>query len=282
MEKIGLLLDSTAITRNDILPHPFVRIVSLNVQIDGVDMRDADIPLDRMIGFLHTAKKMTTSQPSPGDFLHAYQRFHEEGYTHVLVLVLSDKISGTYQSALLAKGMVDFPLALDVYAPQVASFGVALGAMPLIDMIAAGASFRDVSARARSVYADAKVLFTLSDLMNLFRGGRLNRVSALIGTVLRIKPIIEMIDGKLQLTKRERTNAACYEYFHQKIVEYRAIHQKVTVDVIHMNRAEWADRLAEAVAREFPDVVVHRTYFVSPVFHIHLGDEGFGIAMIGE
>jgi DegV family protein with EDD domain len=125
-------------------------------------------------------------------------------------------------------------------------------------------------------------MFTLADLMNLFRGGRLNRIVALIGTVLRIKPIIEMIDGKLQLTKKERTNAACLDYFLQSVREYRSLHPHVAVDVIHLNREEWGEKLVAAIAEEFPDIDIHITRTLSPVFYIHLGDKGFGIAMIGE
>jgi len=282
MQKIGLLLDSTAITRNDILTHPFVRIAPLVVTIEGTDRHETDVTEAEMIANIHAGKRMSTSQPAPGEFMRVYQDYYREGYTHVLVVVLSDKISGTFQSAQIAKGMVDFPLEIELFPAQVASFGVALGAMALIDEIERGTAFPDVVARCRSVFADARVMFTLADLMNLFRSGRLNRVAALLGTVLRIKPVIEMIGGKLQLTRKERTNNACYEYFLQAVRDYRAKHPKVAVDVIQLNRAEWADRLVDAIAQELPDVAVHRTATLSPVFYIHLGDQGFGIAMTGE
>ncbi len=282
MEKIGLLLDSTALTRDDIRSHAFIKIASLGVTIDGVDYKETEVPQEKMISFLHTAKKMSTSQPAPGEFLHLFEQYRSEGYTHVLVVVLSDKISGTFQAAVIAKTMVDFPLHIEILSPQVASFGVALGVPPLVQMIKAGESFKAVVERARSLYADAKVMFTLADLMHLFRGGRLNRVSALIGTVLRIKPIIEMIDGKLQLTRRERTNLACYEYFLTTIDHYREKHRKVAVDVIQMNRLEWADRMVDAITKKYPDIEIHRTIYISPVFYVHLGDQGFGIALTGE
>ncbi|MFA5006263.1 MAG: DegV family protein [Candidatus Izemoplasmatales bacterium] len=282
MQKIGLLLDSTAITRPDIATRPFVKVASLGITVDGIDSRETDVSEETMLGHLRTAKKMTTSQPAPGDFLRVYEEFHREGFTHVLVVTLSDKISGTAQSALLAKGMLDVPLEVEVQPTRVASFGVALGAMPLIADIEAGKPFAEVVDRCRSVFADARVMFTLADLMNLFRGGRLNRVSALIGTILRIKPVIEMIEGKLQLTRRERTNHACYEYFLDAVRAYRKIHERVAVDVIQLNRAEWAQKLTDSIHAEMPDVDIHVTNTLSPVFFIHLGDQGFGIAMVGE
>ncbi|MCK7470755.1 MAG: DegV family protein [Desulfomicrobium escambiense] len=254
MQKIGLLIDSTTLTRNDILSHPCVKVAPLNVMIDGVEHRETDITEAQMMEHLHTAKKMTTSQPAPGEFLRLYEEYQREGYTHVLVVLISDKISGTAQSAVIAKGMLEGSLEVEIYPTAVASYGVTNGVMALIADIEAKRTFDQVVARCKALFVDAKVMFTLSNLMNLFRGGRLNRVSALLGTVLRIKPVIEMIGGKLELTRKERTNIACYEHFMESVRAYRAIHRNVSVDVIAINRAEWGQKLTEAIGREFPDI----------------------------
>lgn len=282
MEKIGLLIDSTTLTRDTLLQVPFVKVASLNVSIDDVDYRELDITTSQMIEHLHSAKKMLTSQPSPGEFLKLYEQFHQEGYTHVVVITLSDKISGTYQSAQIASTMMDFPLTLKVFAPQVASFGVA-NVIPLIQkMISDGASFDEVVLRSDRLYSDSCVMFTLSDLMHLFRGGRLNRIQALLGTVLRIKPIIEMVEGKLALTRKERTNQACYEYFMDKVETYAKKYSRLYIDIIQLNKPEWAEKLKEAIESKYPTAVIHMTSYVSPVFFVHLGDQGFGLSISAE
>lgn len=282
MEKIGLFIDSTTLTRDDIIKYPFIKVAPLGVTIDGVDFIEPDLSTEDMHVYLHSAKKMTTSQPSPGDFLKRYQEYFDEGYTHVLVIVLSEKISGTYQSALIAKTMIDFELEVSVHSPKVASYGVALGIPLLADMIENKKPFADIIARYQVLYDDAQVLFTLSDLMHLFRGGRLSKVSALLGTVLRIKPIIEMIDGKLQLTRKERTNNACYEYFMEVIEKAQAKYNKVYLDIITLDRLEIAEKIKNEVLSKYPNTTIHMTDYVSPVFFVHLGDQGFGIAIIGE
>lgn len=282
MEKIGLLIDSTTLTREDILQCPFLKVASLGVSVDGVEYEEVKIGLEEMNHHLHTAKKLLTSQPSPGVFLNLYQQFYDEGYTHVIVICLSEKLSGTFQSALIAKTMIDFPLDISIHSPRVASFGVALGIPALIEMIEANESFENIVKREQSLYHDAVVMFTLGDLMHLFRGGRLNRVSALIGTVLRIKPIIEMIDGRLELTKKERTNIACFEYFMSTIQRYVDKYEHVKVDFIELNRAEWAEKFLEVAKTRFPKIETHITRYVSPVFSVHLGDQGFGIAVVAE
>lgn len=282
MEKIGILIDSTTLTRTDILSYPFVKVASLNVTIDGVDQTEVSISTEKIVEKIHTAKKMTTSQPAPGTILTKYEEFYKEGYTHVLVVTLSVPLSGTYQSAVMAKSLVDFALSIEVKAPQVASYGVALGVIELCKAVQKGIKFSDLLVRYELLYKDASVMFTLSDLMHLFRGGRLGIVSALIGSVLRIKPIVEMINGKLELTKKERTNQACFEFFMAKLDRYEKQYKHVMVDIIQLNRLEWGDKLESAIRERYPETAIHRTDYVSPVFFIHLGDQGFGLSIIGE
>ncbi|MDD3122851.1 MAG: DegV family protein [Candidatus Izemoplasmatales bacterium] len=282
MEKIGLILDTTTYTREDIKNIDFIKTASLTVTVDGVDYSESELSLDQMSHFLHAAKKLTTSQPAPGVFLNLYQEFYNEGYTHVLVITLSDKLSGTFQSALIAKTMIDFDLDISVHSPQVASFGVALGIPPLIEMIQNGETFENIVKREKVLYENAVVMFTLQDLMHLFRGGRLSKVSAFIGTVLRIKPIIEMIDGRLNLTRKERTNIACFDYFMDRVDEYSKKYKNIYVDFIQMNRIEWELKFIEVMKVKYPNIKTHISKYVTPVFSVHLGEQGFGIAIVAE
>ncbi|MBN2504029.1 MAG: DegV family protein [Bacilli bacterium] len=282
MEKIGILIDSTTLTRSEIKNYEFIKYAPLGVTIDGVHYGEFELSTEDMLKHLHTAKKMTTSQPSPGEFLKLYEEFRAEGYTHVLVVTLSEKISGTFQSALVAKTMEEFPMEISIHATKVASFGVANGVAVLAEMVAKGTTFDALIKRFYVLFDDAKVMFTLANLMNLFRGGRLSKVQALLGTVLRIKPIVEMIEGKLQLTRKERTNIACFDYFVHAVDEYCTIHKEVYLDIISINRPEWADKLKEEISKRHPQVKIYMTDYVSPVFFVHLGDQGFGIALAGE
>jgi DegV family protein with EDD domain len=281
-EKIGILIDSTSLTRPDLLSHPFVKVVDLKVILDGTEYEEHQLPKEIMLEKLHTTRKMSTSQPAPGTFLERYEEFYREGYTHVLVVVLSSAISGTYQSALLGKSMVDFPLEIEVRSPKVASFGVALGIARLCEAVENHIAFSALINQYESTYKDATLMFTLSNLMNLFKGGRLGIVSALLGMVLRIKPIIEMNGGKLELAKKERTNHGCFEHFMAKIQAFAQNHQTVYIDVITINREEWAKKMVDAIHETVPRAIVRVTDYLSPVFYVHLGDQGFGFAILGE
>lgn len=282
MQKTGLLIDSTTLTREDIDIHDFVKVVELNVTVDGKSHKESELTKEDMLEYIEQGKRMKTSQPAPGEFLEAYEAFKEEGCTHVLVVTLSDKISGTYQAATIAKDMVEGAMEIEVRAPRVASFGVALGVAEIVKTIESGAAFKDVIKRYEDVFEHAFVMFTLENLMHLFHGGRLNKISAFIGKVLRIKPIVVMDNGRLELRKKVRTYVKCFDYFMDAVEEAVKIHEIIHVDIIHLSQKEWADKLHDEIIRRFPDVKIHRTDYVSPVFYAHLGDKGFGIALIAE
>ncbi|MGD9910715.1 MAG: DegV family protein [Candidatus Izemoplasmatales bacterium] len=280
MGKIGLLLDSTTITRDDILENEFIKVAPLGVSIDGVEYTEATLSKTQMAELLPHAKKMLTSQPAPGIFLELYQEFYNEGYTEVLVLTISEKLSGTFQSALIAKSMIDFPLDIRVHSCTVASFGVALGIPLIANMIKANTPFKKLDEETVRIYENSKVMFTLQDLMHLFKGGRLSKVSALIGTVLRIKPIVEMVEGKLELTKKERTNHGCFEYFMNQVDDHVNRFSNVYIDFIQMNRPDWETKFVDLMKEKYPTVQYHLTRAVSPVFSVHLGDQGFGVSIL--
>ena len=282
MEKIGLLIDSTTLTRKDLDEYNFIKVAQLKVSFDQVTCDESELSKAEMQKKIEEGKRLMTSQPSPNDFLEKYKAFFEEGYTQVIAIVLSSKLSGTYQSALIAKSMIDFALVVDVYSPNVASFGVALGVKEIAEMIKEGKKYSEINQRYFTLFKNAFVSFTLGDLDNLIRGGRLNKVQAFLGKILRIKPIIQMIEGKLELVRKERSYKACMEFFLKHIDEYVNNYEKVYLDVIHMNMLEWAEKLINTVHEQYKNVEIHMTDYLSPVFYSHLGNKGFGIAIVAE
>jgi len=282
MEKIGLLIDSTTHTREELKNYDFIKTAQLKVIIDHKEYRENELSREDMEKYLSGSHKMLTSQPAPADFLELYKEFKEEGYTHVMVVVLSEKISGTYQSALIGKTLLeDNGMEISIHSPKTASFGIANGIEIIAEEIKKGKSFSAIIDLFYKVFQEPLVTFTLGNLLHLFKGGRLNRIQALFGVVLRIKPIIEMIEGKLELVTKTRTNKACYEIFIEKIKYYQEKYNNVHVDIIDINMPEWSEKIETYLKKEMPNIKIHRTDYVSPVFFVHLGNKGFGISVVG-
>ncbi len=280
MDKIGLLIDSTTLTSEDLKAYDFIKTVYLKVVIDGEEHLEKDLTKEEMESYIESSTKMLTSQPAPTDFVDAINEFHEEAYTHVIVVVLSEKISGTFQSALLAKTMIEKDIEVTVHSPQAASFGIANGLRILAKDIQSGMDYENVMKRYYKIFEEPFIAFTLSNLKHLFVGGRLSRVQALIGTVLRVKPIVQMVEGKLKMVKKERTNIACQEFFLEKIDYYMNKYDNVYLDIINLNMEKWGQSLKEAVEEKYDGVHIHMTDYVSPVFYVHLGNKGFGVSII--
>ena len=282
MKKIGLLIDSTTLTRDDLLDYEFIKVAQLQVQVEDKTYRENELSKEQMENFVNEGKKFLTSQPSPTDFFELYKQYHEEGYTHVIAIMISHKLSGTYQSAMLAKSMIDFDLQVDIHSSIVASYGMALGAKKLAELIKNGKSYDEVTKKYDILFKEPLVAFTLGNLKNLIRGGRLSRVQGFVGKIMRIKPVIEMINGKLELVRKERTNAGCNKYFMQKIDYYCNKYKKVYLDVVNINMDELSSQLINKVKEKYKDIEVHITDFLSPVFYSHLGTKGFGIGVMAE
>ena len=282
MEKIGLLIDSTTITRKDFEKFDFIKVAQLKIQINGTSYSENEVSKESMEKNIDEGKHFLTSQPAPTDFLELYREFFNEGYTHVITIVLSHGVSGTYQSAMIAKSMVDFDLEIDIHAPNAASYGLALGVRKIAEMIATGKDFGEITKRYHKLFKEPLVSFTIGSLKNLFKSGRLSRIQAYAGRILRIKPVIEMVGGKLELARKERSSKACINHFLSKIDYYTKKYKKVYLDIINIHMDEWGDKLLQQVKEKYKSVEIHLTDFVSPVFYSHLGNKGFGIAIVAE
>ena len=90
---------------------------------------------------------------------------------------------------------------------------------------------------------------------------------------------MEMLDGKLELVKKTRTNIACFDFFVDKIEYYSNKYENVYIDIIDLNMDEWSQKIEDYVKANHGNIVINRTNYVSPVFYVHLGNKGFGIAI---
>lgn len=106
MNKVGFIVDSTAIIAPDLIEKYQIEIVPLFVTVDGVTKLGTEIDDDKFEKDYSTFKKTTTSSPTPNAFLEAYQKQFERGFKDIIVLPLSEKLSGTHQTAIVARSLL--------------------------------------------------------------------------------------------------------------------------------------------------------------------------------
>ena len=125
-------------------------------------------------------------------------------------------------------------------------------------------------------------MFTVENLFSLVKGGRISNTSAAIGTVLKIKPIIKLLEGKLVVVNKERTYKKVHKYMHQNIIEDSKGFKKITFKVTSHNSLESAKQLQETLKNMFPNSEISFTNYLGPVFCIHIGKKGYGVSWFAE
>lgn len=181
-----------------------ITIVPLKVIFGDKEYREGiEITIDSFYPKLIAADKLpTTSQPSPDDFLKHFIEAKEAGDDAIVILV-SGKLSGTLQSANIAKEIADYS---NIYI--VDSFNAIMGLRILVEeavkMRNEGVNVREIVARLEELRERIVLLAMVDTLEYLQKGGRLSKTSAILGTLLKFKPIITLKNGTIELAGKER------------------------------------------------------------------------------
>ena len=198
-----LMTDSTADLDEKWARAHEVDILGLHITLDGVvyetvgeNRLSSDILLEQM----KNGSKPTTSQVNVGQFEEAFRRYAEAGEA-VLYLAFSSVLSGTYQSAVMAREMIleEYPEAIiEIVDTLAAAGGEGYLSMLAVEARNQGQSLEETKAMIEDVLPRLHTYFLVDDLYHLMRGGRLSKGSAIIGSLVNIKPLLWIeADGKL-------------------------------------------------------------------------------------
>lgn len=173
-------------------------MVPLTVNIDDVEYKSGvDITTDEFYEKLLTCKEFPrTSQPSPQEFLEVFEQVKQAG-DEVICLCLSSCLSGTYQSAVMAREMVDYD---GIYIVDTLSVTHLIGIMVdyARDLINKGETAAAIAEKCEAIKGKIRVFLGVETLEYLYKGGRLSRASATVAEVAGIKPVLELRDGKVE------------------------------------------------------------------------------------
>lgn len=282
-KKFKIVFDSTVYVDDQVIKENNIGVASLNVIEGDNSYRELETTPQFIFDEQDKGKHWTTSQPAPGEFLQIYQDAFAEGYEKIFYCGLSSNISGTYQSANLAKNMLDNPEDVYVFDTYLAAYGTAMMGLELIKLVDSGLEFEEIIEKFNNLIKNSGQMFTVENLFSLVKGGRLSAARAAIGTVLRVKPIIKIVDGALKLVHSERTYKKLHRYILNTVKEstkdgYRRLHIYIT----NQNSPESGENMRKDVLAMFPDAEVTFTNYLGPVFSIHVGRKGYGISWCFE
>ena len=217
---IKLMADSTCDLSDEILEKYDISIAPLTITFNGKDYKDrVDIQPDEFYGILPTLEKLpTTAMPSPTEYLKIIDDAIEQGHDEILCINMSSGTSGSYQSAVLAREMFyddnpDTKVKLHMVDSTCMSHGSGYLLIKSAQLRERGASFEEIVQFNETFKANVKHLLSVDDLDNLIKSGRLTNVSAMIGKVLSIKPIMSMRQKKGAIVGRARGTKKVYGYY---------------------------------------------------------------------
>lgn len=143
----------------------------------------------------------TTSQPTPDSFARVFQQVIDAG-DQAVVLTISSKLSGTYQSACIAA--MDFPNGIFVVDTKTATIGAGVMAELALSLADSGMEAEQIAERLTALSDKVRLVAMLDTLEYLKRGGRISKAAAFAGELLSIKPLISILDGQIQVTGKAR------------------------------------------------------------------------------
>ena len=273
---VVIVTDSTADLPAEMARTHGIHVAPLTVNFGNEGFRDGiDLSSAQFWAKLKSAPALpTTSQVSIGQFEMLYRPLVEAGHS-IVSIHLSGGLSGTVRSAEAAAGM--FPAGrITVIDSLVASMALGWLAVLAAEQAAGGASAEAVAAAVRERIPRAGVFLSPDTLENLRRGGRIGRASALVGTLLNIKPIMFLRDGVVTPLERVRTRQKALQRMAE-LAREQGPFERVTV--AHANDPAAAATLIELLGPYRP-VMEPAANEIGPVIGTHIGEGGFGIAYI--
>ena len=204
MNKVKIITDTACDLTMDYLTAQGIGVVPMTINFPDRTYRDGfDLSRDEFYRLLSAADKLpTTAQPTPGDFLREIQAALAAG-REAVVITISSGMSGTYESALLAREQVEQKEKVEVFDSRTASLGQGLMVIKAQEMAAAGLAKGEILKELTRIRARLFSVFTLDTLEYLQKGGRISRVQAMMGDILNIKPILE-VDRAGRIVPREK------------------------------------------------------------------------------
>lgn len=282
MNKVGIVVDSTVYLSKEIIKKYDIHTVSLKVSVNDETFDEADITREFVMEKRKEGAKFQTSAPAPGTFLETYQELLKTN-DYVFVIGLSRELSGTYQSSLLGKNMLDDPSKVILLDTLSSAYGNELLVHVLLALINTEEDVFQIEKKMHEYINHETLMFTCENLFSLVSGGRLSVTRAMIGTVLRVKPIIEMQEGKLNHIKSERTYQKVFALIQKRIEETTSNDPKqLYIYITQTNSQKSGDMLVEFIKEHYPKAKVIYTDLLGPVMTVHVGNKGFGIAWTYE
>jgi DegV family protein with EDD domain len=277
MSPVKIITDSSTGLPESYVQEFSIEVLPLNLHFDGKDYRDGvDIKTSDFYTRMAQSDQLPkTSQVSEYAFEQAFRQYLDQGYD-ILALPVSGRISSTMASALSAQ--TEFPGApIEIVDTQLVAMALSFQVLTAARAAAAGASLAECKKIAEDAYPKIGVYFTVDNLKYLAAGGRINSAKRFMGTVLNIKPLLQIREGKIEAVESVRSSRKAIERMVQLVERDIAGRTPVRVSVFHALMEDTAKEVLDQCTRQF-NAVESILAEVSPTIGAHTGPGTLSIA----
>lgn len=274
MAQIHVVTDSGGDLPLDVRERLGIHVVPLTVQFGDEIFKDGlEISTTEFYSRLKEDELIpSTCQPSPADFVEMYEKIAQPGDT-IISIHLSSQMSGTYQSAVLASTMIDSAIQVKAIDSKAASIGIGLVAVAAAEAIQAGKSLDETLDEIQHAIDYLQVYFVVDTLEFLQKNGRIGSASALVGTLLNIKPILTLVEGQVAPFEKVRGKSKALRRIRELSAEFKNKYpdKKLRAALSHADNYSEAKKFAGELPKLLDlegDVLIGE---IGPTIGVHTG-----------
>jgi DegV family protein with EDD domain len=278
---IRIVTDSVSDIPQNLIDDLEIVVLPLTVNFEHKSYRDGiDLSVEDFFKLLKESPKLpTTSQVTPGEFLNTFKELTTNG-DEVIAILMSSKLSGTYNSAMTAKDILG-GAAIDVIDSQGVTLGYGLLVIEGARMAKNGYTRKEIIDRITYMQEKIEYKFVVDTLENLYKGGRLNAAEAFMGKLLNIKPILAMKEGRLVPEDKVRGRKKAIKWLIDWIKNHQIDLSNQTIGVNHSNDEAYALELIDVINENFnvKEIILSKT---GCVVGAHAGPGAVAVYFLNE
>lgn len=276
---VAVLTDSTAYLPPELVQRFGIHVVPLYVVLSGRSGREgADISSRDVAAALTTrGQRVSTSRPTPGDFVAAYRAALAAGADRLVSIHLSSELSGTWDAARVAASQVGEHI-VSVVDSRSAAMGTGFAVLEAARAAAEGADLRTVDRIARQAVDRTRTLFLVDTLEHLRRGGRIGSAAAIVGSALAVKPVLHVVGGRVVPLEKVRTSTRALSRLVQHVADL-AGEREVALAVHHLAAAERAGKLVAELRERVANVRELHVSELGAAIGAHVGPGAVGVVV---
>lgn len=278
--KLAIVTDSSAYLSERIRDHKDLFVIPIPVIIDGKPYDEGiDITYEDFYRRLNETKEFpTTSQPALGEVIETYKKIKQLGYDTIISIHLSEGISGFVRILESIKDEID-GLTVIPYDSTITSVPMGYMVEKALELNDQNKTLSEILAGVDRIRDTTNAYIIVDDLNNLVRGGRLTNGAAIIGGLLKIKPILTFTDGKIVLAEKIRSLKKALQRTEEIIENHRQTsNEELRIYVIHANNPELAKQELEKLKIKYPEATIEVGTF-GPVIGTHLGEKAIALGV---